>query len=335
TVNPNGFEIAAFLLLWTLLLHVHHPRASSWQGGALVGGLVAAVLLSRFASLIWVVVAIAVFAIFIGFSGLRRFLNRRFLLPSMGGTLGAIAVLMVWSRYSNVEMRDDRLASELSRGEVFKHTVRLLPEFTRQMIGLLGWLDTRMPTVTYAAFGVMTLICVIGVIVSRHRRLQWATLAVFGGLAGVPVVINVLSASRAGLIWQGRYGLALFACIGVLGMIGWHTAAEAGRTRQIPVIRMGVSALFVIAEVAGFWQFIRRYAVGAHGKIWLTEPMAWHPAIAPMPLIAINAALVSAFVVIVLMGTSDTPFDTTLDVPGTGHMRSVIVGQQATNTLGG
>jgi Predicted membrane protein (DUF2142) len=329
TVNPNGFEIAAFLLLWTLCLHISHPRAATRQSGLLVGLLVATVLLSRFASLIWVAASVVVVLLLVGWTGAKRFLNARFLVPAIGSSIAAIAALFAWSVYAGAEATDERIASDWTRSHVFTYTVRRLPEYTRQMIGVLGWLDTRMPRVTYGAFAIITLVAVIGVITSRNRRLMLATAAVFIGLATVPVIINVISAPTAGLIWQGRYALPLYAGLGVLGMIGWHETSARGGTRQIPMVRIGVSALFVVAEVAGFWQTLRRFTVGAHGKVWLDGPLAWNPPIAPLPLIAINAVIVAAFVTLVLAGTARRPFDEALDVTGAGRMESVVVGQRA------
>ncbi|MEK7422235.1 MAG: DUF2142 domain-containing protein [Actinomycetota bacterium] len=329
TVNPNGFEVAAFLLLWTLCLHISHRRATSWQSGMLVGLLLATVLLSRFASLIWVAGGVVVVIALVGWNGARRFLTTRFLLPAVGSTVAAVVALFVWSVYAGAEATDERIASDWTRSHVFTYTVKRLPEYARQMIGVLGWLDTRMPLVTYGAFATITIVAVAGVITSRNRRLQLATAAVFVGLLTAPVLLNMVSARKAGLIWQGRYALPLFAGLGVLGMIGWHETSERGATRLVPTVRLGVALLFVVAEVAGFWQTLRRFTVGSSGKIWLDGPLAWNPPLAPLLLIAINAVVVTAFVAVVLVGTANPSLDQAFDVPGTGRIESVIVGQRS------
>ena len=56
---------------------------------------------------------------------------------------------------------------------------------------------------------------------------------------------------------------------------------------------------FVVAEVAAFWQMLRRFSVGANGKIWLDDPLPWQPAIAPIPLIVINSVLAVALALVV------------------------------------
>jgi hypothetical protein len=50
-----------------------------------------------------------------------------------------------------------------------------------------------------------------------------------------------------------------------------------------------VLALVVVAEVGAFWQMLRRFSVGADGKIILTGRLPWQPSVDPMVLIAINA----------------------------------------------
>ena len=97
SVNPNGFEIAAFLLFWALCLHLDHPAASTITGGLLVGGLAAATLLSRFAAAVWVVAACVVVGLLLGRAGLRRFANRRFLLPAAGLTAAAALIIVALS----------------------------------------------------------------------------------------------------------------------------------------------------------------------------------------------------------------------------------------------
>jgi hypothetical protein len=53
-------------------------------------------------------------------------------------------------------------------------------------------------------------------------------------------------------------------------------------------------ALVVVAEVGAFWQMLRRFSVGAHGKVLLTGRLPWSPSVTPMLLIAINAAAMIA-----------------------------------------
>ena len=62
---------------------------------------------------------------------------------------------------------------------------------------------------------------------------------------------------------------------------------------------MAVARRSVPQAVAAFWQMLRRFSVGANGKIWLDDPLPWQPAIAPIPLIVINSVLAVALALVV------------------------------------
>ncbi len=307
-VQPSGFEIAAFALLWALTLFADDPRAPTATGGFLIGGLFASVLLSRFGAVLAVGSAMVVVLIMLGWQGTRRFINRRFLVPLFGTIAAAILALAAWSRYAGATVHDSRTASDWTRWHVIRYTVGALPEIARQIVGVLGWLDTRLPFGAYALYGVFTLMLLTGVVLSRNKRLIMAGAALVAALAVVPIVVNVISAPTAGLIWQGRYSVPLFVGLGVLGMFGWGEYTDAAdRTRPVVTVRVLACVCFAGAEILGFWQMLRRFSVGANGKIWLTEPLQWQPSIAPMILIAANIAFVSGLCAVVLLGTRAQP----------------------------
>ena len=324
SVNPNGFEVAGFLLLWALCLHVDTDRAAGRRAGVIVGSIVALLLLSRFASAIWVASGVGVMALTIGARGLRRFINRAFLVPAVGLSAVASVLLVGWSRYAGAAAEDPRLATDMGLGEVARTTWERTPELLRQMIGILGWLDTRIPWFAYALFAVFTGVVLTGVVLARDRRLMVASLAVCIGIIVIPIAVNVASAASAGLIWQGRYSLPLYATLGMLGMLGWHRALERRPDpRLLAAVRWTAAMCFAIAEVAAFWQTLRRFAVGAEGKIWLDEPLPWSPSITPMLLIAINAVVVSALAGLVLFGTSDAEIGPEPQVSADSHAGSI------------
>ncbi len=333
SVNPNGFEIAGFLLLWALCLHVGSERAPGQRSGVIVGSIVAVLLLSRFASAIWVATGAGVIALTIGLSGVRRFLNRAFLVPALGLSAAASALLVVWSRFAGAVADDPRIATDMSLADAARTTWERTPELLRQMIGILGWLDTRIPWFAYTLFAVFTAVIVAGVVFAADRRLVLATGAVCAGVIVVPILVNVASAASAGLIWQGRYSLPLYAMLGMLGMLGWHRALERRpNPRLLTAVRWTAATCFVVAEVASFWQSMRRFTVGAGGKIWLDEPLPWRPSIAPMPLIAINAVLVAMLAGVVLAGTARDHAAANDDEPAIG--RDPLTGSSGPSSAG-
>jgi hypothetical protein len=311
TVNPNAFEIALFVFLWTLCLHLDHPRAHTAFGGAIVGGALAIVLLSRFAAAIWAVVGLLVVIALIGAQGIRRFVNRRFLGAAAACVAPAIALLTWWTFYARVKVDNEVAATSMGVLGILKTTTRRMPELAQQMIGVLGWLDTDLPWIVYALFAALTVVIVVGVVRAGDRRLQAATVVVAIALVATPLAINAFAGSRAGLIWQGRYSLPLFAALGPIGMLAWHRvinrSAAAAPATTTTLLRWGACAVFAVAEVAGFWQALRRFTVGANGTWWLTGELPWHPAVAPMLLIAANIVLVAAMCALLLTRSHPTP----------------------------
>lgn len=311
-VNPNAFEIAGFLLLWSLLLLVDHPRAPTAVGGVVLGCLAGAMLLARFASAMWLVPAVVVGAVMLGRQGLRRFVNRGFLLAALGTSGPAAVAVVAWSRWAGTTSDNPAVAVDWTTGKVVRHTIGLLPDLTKEMIGVLGWLDTELPGVVYVLVLALTLVALAGVVLSRDVRLMVAAGVVVAGLTAAPVVVNAASARSAGLIWQGRYSLPLFVALGVLGAIGWARADD----RSVPTglaraARWGAGGVFVLVQTVAFWAAVRRFTVGTDGRIWLASPLPWAPGIAPMVLVAVQLLAGSALVFLLLR--EDGPIGSSVD----------------------
>lgn len=310
-VNPNAFEIAGFVLLWSLLLVHDHPRAASAIGGALVGGLAGAMLLARFASAIWLAAALVIAVVLLGRTGLRRFWHRGFLLAACGTGGVAAALVLWWSSYAGATTDNPATALDWTTGRVVRHTIGLLPDITQQMVGVLGWLDTELPWPVYVLWAGYTALAVAGVVVARDLRLGLAAIAVVAGLAVVPVAVNVVSAGATGLIWQGRYSLPLFAALGVLGAIGWSRAA-AVRPTLATAVRVGAGATFVLGQTIAFWAGLRRFTVGTAGKVWLDDPLPWHPGVSPMLLVVVHLLAATGAVALVLHGPIGSSADASI-----------------------
>ena len=314
TLNPNAFEVAGFMLAWSLCLHLGHPRAATVRGGLIAGGLVAALLLSRFASVVWVAAGALAVAALSGIAGIRQ-LGRRFFVPALGCAVAAVAALVAWSAYSNVNVKDSRTASDWSRGRVVRHTLSTLPDLSEQMIGVLGWLDTPLPVIVHWLFAAFTVVVLAGVALCRDGRVIAAAAVVVAALVIVPVGINVISAPTAGLIWQGRYSLPMYAAFGVIGMLAWQRVLDRTDDRRViaSALRYGACGVFAVAEVVAFWQALRRYTVGVGGTggtggandpVWLSGSLPWQPDVAPMLLLAINAAAVTGLCAVILRSTA-------------------------------
>lgn len=119
-----------------------------------------------------------------------------------------------------------------------------VPRRMTQMIGVLGWLDTPVPTIAVVAWGVVVVaLFVAGMwFGDARRRIALALLAV-AVLVG-PVVAEAMDAASFGFVWQGRYTLPLAAGIPILG------AWSVGRSRRAErLVSSGAPAVMIIGLV--------------------------------------------------------------------------------------
>ncbi len=286
SVNPNATEIAGFIVVWALLVRLCTDDQLS-KGLALATSISAAVLvISRPISAVWLV-CIAAVALIAASPGRRREFFRlpyliRMLVPLAASAIASIA----WLRYSSFEIGDESVATDLKLGEVLRQSVDAWPLYYRQTIGILGWLDTDLPVITYVGWTV-ALLSVAMIYLIRSTARNWLALgALVAAWLALPLAINAFTAADAGLSFQGRYSLPILAGLAFLPMFDRRQERAPRTSTMLMYLAL---ALITIAEVAGFWQTLRRFSVGADGKVWLVGDLPWRPGLQPMLLITINA----------------------------------------------
>lgn len=293
SVNPNAIEIAGFVAIWACLTRV--TTDPSLPRGLLVGAslLSAAVVLMRPISIVWMTGMVAV--VLIGTTPQRRreLMSRWTLAWTIGPTAIALIASWLWALYARIEVKDDRVAHTLSLGTALSTSMKNWPGYLRQTIGVLGWLDTSLPSFVYVAWVAALLLVILLHLRTATPRQLCALVALVIVWLALPLLINGFTNSRAGLTYEGRYSLPIFVGLVFLPMWRGRTAFRWPRLSQQWLIG-AVLALVVVAEVGGFWQMLRRFTVGAHGKILLTGDLPWSPSIAPMVLIAVNAVAMVA-----------------------------------------
>ncbi len=299
SVNPNAIEIAVFVAVWACLMRVvtdvQVPRRLLILASLLSG----AVVLMRPVSIVWMAGVVAV--VLVGTSPRRRreLLSRDLAAWIIGPTALALLGSWLWGLYSRFEVKDERLANSLTLGGALRQSVDNWPRYWRETIGVLGWLDTKLPSFVHWAWVAALVLVVVVHLRSATRRTFVALAALIVVWLALPLIINGFTNSRAGLTFQGRYSLPVFVGVAFLPMLG--VGAEV-RARRVPKrwLVAAALALVMIGEVGAFWQMLRRFTVGAHGKILLTGALPWEPPLAPMALIALNAVAMLGRVVVSL-----------------------------------
>ncbi len=199
----------------------------------------------------------------------------------------------LWLVYSRMEIKDERLTNTLDLAAALRRSIDNWGGYLRQTIGVLGWLDTTLPTFVYAAwFVALGLVAVIHLRSATRRTFVALAMLVAVWLA-LPLLINGFTNSRAGLTYQGRYSLPIFVGVAFLPVFNDRSQLRAPRLTQRSLVG-AVLLLVVVGEVGAFWEMLRRFTVGADGKILLTGSLPWKPSVAPMLLVALNAAAMIA-----------------------------------------
>ena len=195
---------------------------------------------------------------------------------ALGGVMVMIAVMS--TRINGF----DRLVLRLVIGETGNSL--------RQAIGVLGWLDTPVPTsamfLCVLAIGALGGVAVLG----DERQVGAGMVAVLGAGVLVSWTLTMLQNNDFGVYWQGRYFLPLLVGIPVLG----------ARLRLDPAAarRLGLAVLvagLVVANV-GLAAMMRRFAGGIAGTLL---PWEWDTYGAPVPPAALLALHALASVAIV------------------------------------
>lgn len=295
-VNPTSIEIAGTLLLWCHLAALHVRREPPDLGHLLIASTIAGVVtLVRPVALPWIALAFATF----------WFLDRRPIAPDRRTTLRRLTIAAVplgvavvasaaWSRYAGVGLTDDKYVDESSVLDVFQQGLGRTGALFEQLLGILGWLDTRIPFPAYVAAAVAIAACATTVWLRGPRRARTVLLALLAVLVLYPAAY--VTFARTPLVWQGRYNLPL---LGGLTMCAATLLREHGSSRVVDRLARTFVVCFAVAEVLSFHKALQRFMVGTSGDFWLANP-SWHPGVNAWVLVALNVVAVVALGVVVI-----------------------------------
>ncbi|MGD9702323.1 MAG: DUF2142 domain-containing protein [Acidimicrobiia bacterium] len=285
SVNPNGAEIALALAWWVGLIALtgdeRHPPARGLVAGTMISGAGLAVV--RPLSLVWLGLIAIVVMIDAGRAPLRRLLAERSVRigAAIVIVIGAVQAALVAGNGS-LGSTDPRTAlTGISASDALRTSIGRQPKVLEEMIGIFGWLDTRVPSgVVITWLVVLGLLTGLALLAGEHRRL-----AVLSGLAVaavvVPVVMEVQGVDAVGFIWQGRYSLPFALGVPLLAARAIEGPVLAGAP---PAVRRRIALVVTLASAlacgVAFYQALRRYTVGASGPIQLWDGASWQP---PLP----------------------------------------------------
>jgi len=169
---------------------------------------------------------------------------------------------------------------------LFHETLSATPHYLTEMVGLFGANNVPAPPFATTAVVVGLTVLALGAFMvgSWRQRLVLGLLLI--AIIAVPVASGVATGHHYGLIWQGRYTLAIgvgspiFA--GYVVSAWFERRLEAGTGRSARWLGSGAVVLAIALSLAQFTSFLwdlRRFMVGADRPLSGVFKGVWHPPI--------------------------------------------------------
>ena len=290
-LNPNGFENAAGLLAWAGGLALATGGDERRDRRALAALVAGSVLLSlaRPLSSLWTAAILVSVVWLAGGERARQLARRRSVRRGLVAIGASVLLAIAWFFGAGLTSSAD---ADVARTDAYASIARSvagrLSLFYRQAVGQFGWEEVFAPSVTMLAWtlGLGALVAIS--VLAGRRRYPLAIAGVLAVCIAFPTVIDLRQARVSGLIWQGRYFLALAA--GIPLVAGW--AVEADRVPSFGTQRVTrlLGWLFVAGHVGGFVWALRRYMVGMDGSVWFWRGNGWKPPVPALALVVVASA---------------------------------------------
>ena len=298
SVNPSGMEIAAGLATWLTVLDLLSrsgpapSRLIVWA--ALSAGTFAAA--RPLGPLLCVVTVMTVAAA----AGSRHRLAEvasdrrvRWATAAVGTALIGSVIWIVESRVSSTVV--GLPIPGLTRRTALAHSVGVLPEQARQMVGVFGWLDTYPPHWLWWAWGAAAVLLVAAALIVGTWRHRLILLGAVAATLTLTAMGNALNAPKYGYGWQGRYTLPL--AVGILILAGWvlskrgpsslwlERSATVGTVAGVTVGQFVAHSIAMDRNVVGLPSSFLGY-VGGHG---------WSPPLRPATMLILAIAVFAGY----------------------------------------
>jgi hypothetical protein len=289
SVSTSGLEAAGGVLLWVAALRAFsgsgrrgaEPWVAMAAGGSVValGRGVGPPMVAAVVVLAWLVAAPDA-----GFGHLRRVWHVR--LAESRGRGAALVVLalavvggVAWTLVAMPHPPLDLGAARDHLGDAW----RAMPEQLREVVGVFGWLDTRLSESVYRVVGAVAAAAVVAAVAVDRARRALVLVAIAIGAVVLDIAVAVLIEAQIGYGMQARYVLAF--AVGVPIVAAWLLARR--RSLPAPVVAVtfvAAGALHVVAFVTNANRYdvalmpelaiaiVGAVLLGASGLLRLGEP---------------------------------------------------------------
>jgi len=325
-VNPSGLEISSALLAWASLLSLvrAEPGASGIRRDRIMFAVSAAVLIVvRPLGPVWLAVIVA--AVLGTSTGLRDRMGRTLRTPGARWTSGLLTLSLIaagiWDLTQNTMGMTPETAPGYTLAKGAYLTMFQTPGFLAQMLGTIGWIDVRVPTLTtmfwYGAIAALLLLS----LVLGNRRERVVLLALTALIVLFPIAFEAYAGTGYGIGWQGRYDLPLAVGLPILGAEILVRRLSGTAWGAVPrALSTTFGATLAIAYLCEVWWAWRRYAQGVvTGPLVPLHPQ-WSPPIGWPATLTLATAGCAALLILLRSSSRIAPVDhsNTGKIPGAG-----------------
>ena len=282
-VNPNSLEYAtsaAFLAYLVLLLERSSDQRAYRRYVPAITAAACVLANSKGLSLLWLSL-MAVTAGLLGTWPQIRLLGRNRWVWAGTAAIGlSCAFALYWvARHDSLSSNPFEAAgaSPLTGAEIMLDRTF---DYATGYVGQFGWLEVPAPTGAFVLWlGLATAIVLAAVVLARGPG-RTATVFLLAALLLLPPLLQAQAVGTMGIVWQGRYVLAIFVPLLLVCGLALDRVDTRGFSRNAAAI---LNALAVVLAVFHFWTFaqtLRRYVTGwAVDRRWIemfTSP-SWQP----------------------------------------------------------
>lgn len=325
-INPNSIEFSSAAALFATMLTVTRtpsPGRLLWERGAVIVASAALLVNTRSISLLWL--AIIVLLAFVAAE--REMLLALIRRPSTWVTLAFSAVasvlaLLWFTRPQPEIVPEDVPVYPLIGGNFVLGAQVMLDrtlEFASGWVGLFGWIDTPAPSISIVIWCTAIVGLTVAAVLFGTGATRLVTVLLVVAAIGIPIIVQGILLADYGIIWQGRYMIAIYLCLMVSVGVTLDQAriglSAAISRRLILLVLVGIAT----GHVVTFLWVLRRYVVG--GGTWtqmLLHP-AWQPPLTWIGLTGLFIAVtaVSAFALARVAARIDSDADGRSSMPMT------------------
>jgi len=263
TINPSGMEISGAVAGWVgLLLLARNPEHPAVRYFAVVTAVgLCSMVASRPASYLWLAVLGGVFLIAAG-RNLGILLRRRAVVIAGGVVIVVTLLCLGWNWVARTSDVSTGAASFGGLAEGLRKTFLGSGDWWAQQVGVLGWLDTPLPTGVLWGTLLVAGVLVIPALAAGRPMMRLALAVAIAVAVVVPILAQTVLFPQTGFIWQGRYSMPLTVGVVIVAGLALDETSAFEARFAARLLRLCLAIWAFVGTAMGFYN-LQRYATGS------------------------------------------------------------------------